>query len=71
MGDAADDLFDRYVDFDLDGDEIEPELKTCNRCGATGLHWDDPSGKWLLFNRQLQLHRCESADPTLGFERIV
>jgi hypothetical protein len=57
MGDAADDLFDAYDDFDLDGDEID-DTKTCDRCEASGLHWSDEGDGWRLMEPTGERHRC-------------
>jgi hypothetical protein len=61
--------FDNYADFDLDGDELE-RSKTCNRCGATDLHWDMVRSRWILFDEIGDRHDCRLTEAEDGFERI-
>ena len=35
-----------------------PKTKVCNRCGASGLHWENTEHGWRLFNPENQMHRC-------------
>lgn len=70
MGDAADDLFDSFEDFDLDGDRIEEGI-ICSRCGESELEWDHDGNKWCLINQSGERHVCGRATAADGFERIV
>ena len=70
MGDMADDLFDQYSDFDLDGDRTE-EFVTCNRCGETELLWAGSNQEgWRLVNGDDKRHLCHLTQAADGFERI-
>lgn len=71
MGKIADDLFDRYDDFDLDGDEVAQGI-VCQQCDTDGLHWEDIGGEgygeqvWRLFDAEGHQHMCHALE---GFER--
>jgi hypothetical protein len=39
----------------------DPSEVTCNRCGKTGLSWDDSSGRWVLINEAGLPHKCNPA----------
>lgn len=66
MGEMAD--YHMY-DYDYDIDEgflAQPpinKLKTCNRCGADGLHWKKFFGKWKLAQPGGSIHVCETRRP--------
>jgi hypothetical protein len=32
--------------------------KTCNRCGAGGLHWEETYSGWRLFEAEGHQHNC-------------
>lgn len=42
-----------------------PALKTCNRCGEDGLHWERDDDGWRLFEtvgfRETRRHECNKA----------
>ena len=50
-----------YLD-DHDGDYDEPESKTCNRCGKSGLWWVHTGVRWALIDEDTkELHVCNQA----------
>jgi ssDNA-binding Zn-finger/Zn-ribbon topoisomerase 1 len=43
------------------GEDDEPYDVECNRCGKSGLHWEDDNGKWVLVDKHNEIHRCTVA----------
>ncbi len=43
---------------------------TCNRCGATGLHWTDDGRRWRLAAPGGGLHVCSNDNTIDDFEVI-
>jgi hypothetical protein len=70
MGEMADSLFDDYSDFDLDGDELQDTSKSCNRCGATDLHWVSYRNRWRLADEDGLFHDCHMTSSTEGFKEV-
>jgi hypothetical protein len=67
MDDAYFESLERY----LNGDEgdVQPWDKTCNQCGTDGLHFEQlGSGKWWLFDRDGQIHKCPIS--AAGLEKL-
>ena len=70
MGEIADDLvdsmFDEWTDEyddDYQNPFYRPKVKTCNRCGAGNLHWQDTPNGWRLFDAAGVLHSCKPLPP--------
>lgn len=40
-----------------------PQWKTCNRCGARGLHWEETADGWKLFTKDSR-HKCKRSPDT-------
>ena len=69
MGDMADDLIDSMMDREDDerfaGDDIddidysETPLRYCKYCKRGGLHWENGSNGWRLFDRLGEMHSCK------------
>jgi hypothetical protein len=61
-----DDNFDDIVfghPFEPRPHSCAPEEKTCNRCGATGLHWANDGRSWYLVDAQTyDEHECDEKD---------
>ena len=51
---AMEDYFDPYSD-----DESEQHsIVECERCGKSGLHWENDDGQWNLYEGPYHLHEC-------------
>lgn len=64
---AAEDYLEGLDEWDGSTCDAEPWPRkrrmdiTCNRCGASGFHWEQVRGDWRLFDSRGQLHLCKSA----------
>ena len=69
MGEIADWLVDQMADegWFPPGDPYRgrgsytPAPVECNRCGKSGLHWEDDNGEWVLVDKHNEIHRCTVA----------
>ena len=61
MGDMAD-MVEDMIFFDDWDDWSDPDNKTCNRCGESGLHWEETTHGWRLFDYRDEQHECPHPD---------
>lgn len=67
MGEVAD---DEYFQF-FDSEDEEARDVECERCGASGLHWEETDTAWRLCEENGDFHDCHLAEAAEGFERIT
>jgi hypothetical protein len=63
--DLADDLADPNYYGDQDDFEPYQRRKHCDRCGTTGLHWEQTDNGWRLFNGLGTMHTCVNVNDAL------
>lgn len=44
--------------------------KTCNRCGATGLHWVETDQGWRLYDGD-EIHRCNRSEVKVNMKPLT
>ena len=44
--------------------------KTCNRCGATGLHWVETDQGWKLYDGD-EIHRCNRSEVKVNMKPLT
>jgi len=68
MGDMAEYYLQQGMDawlsgeYDDEGEDYTPRVKTCRSCRATNLEWGRRAGRWALFDSAGNLHVCRPKD---------
>ncbi|OXI63112.1 hypothetical protein CFB47_07680 [Burkholderia sp. AU27893] len=54
------------------GRSVGPRSTSCNRCGKTGLRWeDDGDGNWVLLEGKCKVHKCDMGRAALDDFEVI
>ena len=61
---SIEDYFNDY-DYGESEEDSSEFYKECNRCGKSGLKWEETDSGWVLIDKTGRIHKCNAKPKTV------